>query len=102
MQKRYETGERDADFLRRYITTLGEGIGLIKFPAVLDELCWKNGETVNEEDWQLIRRYLSDPSSYSIPFCRKTPEIIYCLYCPGRTGSMDSESTLRSGIQYCQ
>ena len=82
MQKRYETGERDADFLRRYITTLGGGYRFDKIPAVLDELCRKNGETVNEEDWQLIRRYLSDPSSYTFHFVAKHRKLFTAYIAP--------------------
>jgi len=82
MQKRYETGDREADFLRRYITTLGGGYRFDKIPAVLDELCRKNGETVNEEDWQLIRRYLSDPSSYTFHFVAKHRELFTAYIAP--------------------
>ena len=48
----------------------------------MDELCRKNGETVNEEDWQLIRRYLSDPSSYTFHFVAKHRELFTAYIAP--------------------
>lgn len=68
MQKRFEAGERQADFLRRYIEVLGGGYRFDKIPAVLDVLCRMNGENISRKDWLLIRRYLSDPSSYAFRY----------------------------------
>lgn len=66
--KRFEAGDRDKDFLRHYIEVLGGGYRFDMIPAVLDELCRQNGKDISESDWQLMRRYLSNPSSYAFRY----------------------------------
>ena len=64
----------------------------------MDELCRKNGETVNEADWQLIRRYLSDPSSYTFHFVAKHREL-FTAYIDEKEYDAGRFKTLRKDIK---
>ena len=68
MQKRFESGERTPEFLRKYIEVLGGGYRFDCIPEVLDALCRQNKKEISETDWQLMRRFLSDPSSYAFRY----------------------------------
>lgn len=77
MQKRYEAGERNPDFLRQYIKVLGGGYRFDCIPQVLDDLCRQNRGGIPEEDWLLMRRFLSDPSSYAFRFAAENREQLH-------------------------
>lgn len=77
MQKRYDDGERDVVFLRKYITSLGGGYRFDKIPEVMDEYCRQLNGKITETDWQLIWRFLSDPLSYAFQFVAENREQLH-------------------------
>lgn len=76
MQKRFESGGQNLDFLRQYIEVLGNGYRFDMLPAVLDELCRQSGENILAKDWQLIQRYLSNPSSYAFEYVAQNRKLL--------------------------
>ena len=81
LQKRYEAGERNPDFLRHYIDVLGGGYCFDRIPEVLDALCRQSEGKISREDWLLMRRYLSEPTSYSFQFAAHNRKQL-CQYIP--------------------
>lgn len=86
MQRRYDQGERDPDFLRRYIETLGHGYCFDRIPEVLDELCRRCEDGPGAEDWELMRRYLSEPDSYAFRFAAAHRNDLMRYAGPGEVG----------------
>lgn len=75
--KRYEAGERDTAFLRKYIIALGGGYRFDKIPEVLDEYCRQFNGEITESTWLLIRRFLSEPTSYAFQFVTENRKQLY-------------------------
>ena len=68
LKKKYQRGERSSAFLHQYIQTLGNGYCFEQIPEVLDELCRSKQEQLTAEDWKLIKRFHSDPRSYTFSY----------------------------------
>ena len=77
MTARYEAGERDTAFLRKYIIALGGGYRFDKIPEVLDEYCRQFNGEITESTWLLIRRFLSEPTSYAFQFVAENRKQLY-------------------------
>ena len=71
LTKRYEAGERTTDLLSRYLTALSSAYMQEKQGAVAAEYlnALSDDEIVTKDNWELIKKNVSDPLSK--PICRK-------------------------------